>query len=201
VQGFSSKPSTNKRQSQYLPAYHGAAEDQGSAIALEAQEYETTSTDPDEPETTTTSTEGKETQKPTFGFDPHPHPASLSTEENPRPSPTLRKPKSPTNTGADPTTTLDRGNAADATSPSKSPYSENAMQTSVGNSTYTVPTSDAARKHWPKNPLVEPIFWGAGGWYLLMAYWDGYRQARGEWRWGWTERVCRWAGDIMVRYL
>ncbi|KAF2440543.1 hypothetical protein P171DRAFT_499987 [Karstenula rhodostoma CBS 690.94] len=183
VQGFSSKSSAKKR--------HDAAEEQGKLGIMKAHEGEEDDTEPTSiPRPEPTSTKAKDPPKPTFGFDPHPH--------TPRPSSTPHKSKShsPTSTGAEPTTTPDLDDSTDPAAPSARP--------SAGNATHADPdgnSSVGARLRWPKNPFMEPIFWGVGAWYLVMAYWEGYRQARGEVGWGLTDGACRWVGGVMVRYL
>lgn len=194
VQGFSSKVSRTKRQTPLIPAHHNAADDQGKLGIVKGPEEDQT-----EPPSTTdpkpTSTKARGPPKPTFGFDPHPHPPSPTLEEPPRPSSTFHVFKSSTSSGAEPMTTAELGDSTVPAAPSSRP-SGNATHTGPDNS-----TSSDARSRWPKNPFAEPVFWGAGAWYLGMAYWEGYQQARGEWGWGWTDGVCRWVGSVMVRYL
>ncbi|KAJ4358548.1 uncharacterized protein N0V89_003132 [Didymosphaeria variabile] len=205
VQGFSHKSdlesSKNKRQYPYLSVHNPLTEKEDFVSKFMAQE-EPMSTNSDVMTTTDT-----ENGKPTFGFDPHPHPRPPFTEDKPLPSFTPHTTKTPISTSTEPSSIPELGDTTDPPSPSpSSPIPSdtipgNATHTGPGNVTQPTEPTSGAHRHWSKNPFASPIFWGTGAWYLLMAYWEGWQQARGEWEWGWTDGMCRWIGGNMVRYL
>ncbi|KAL5397605.1 hypothetical protein PMIN02_002109 [Paraphaeosphaeria minitans] len=185
VQGFSPKPPAQKREWTYNLGKGGEL---GIAKAQdeEQDDTETETTDP-EPAPTTS----KDASKPTFGFVPHPHPAPSTTASPSPPSSSPPRSRLPSTTST-------------LTSHTPMPTSS-ARPSTTGNATHERPSSDtsiASRPHWPRNPFAHPIFWGVGAWYLGMAYWEGWRQARGEmgWRRGWTDGVGGWVGGFMLRY-
>ncbi|KAL1613078.1 hypothetical protein SLS60_001310 [Paraconiothyrium brasiliense] len=205
VQGFSYKTilksSKNKRRSPHVPVHDPLTGEEGLLSQFMAQEEPTPTTE----NTMTVTTVGND--KPTFGFDPHPHPRPPSTEDKPLPSFTLHTTKTPTRTSTTPDSAPELGDITDIPSPShSSPVPSvtvpgNATHTGPGNITQPTEPSSGAFRHWPKNPFAASMFWGTGLWYLLMAYWEGWQQARGEFEWGWTDGMYRWVGREIVRYL
>lgn len=193
VQGFP-QASGRKRQSPYLPVNELGGGDVETAVLNEKEEPASTS-DADTADTTI----GK--GKPTFEFDPrpHPHPLPTNVEGSSLPAFTLHTAKFSTSIS---TKSTPSSKPSDTVSlPFSSPNASLGNATGMVSGIKTTPTGQlsGARRHWPQNPFTAPIFWGAGAWYLLMAYWEGYQRARGAWGWGISDELCRWAGGVMMR--
>ena len=159
---------------------------------------------------------------PTFGFDPHPHPLPTSLadkdktkadtdtdtdtdtkESSPPPSASFHS-SFKTHTSVTFTTTT---SSAPSTTPhfgivGPVPTQKQNATTAPSNATYSSSEENWARRKWPGNPFVSPLFWGVGAFYIGLAYWEGWQQARGDFAHpDFVDAGVRWVGQKMVRYL